>query len=220
MPADAADAFTDAVQAAYVPYRAALYKTNARAQADSEQAIADTRAQWRALSERYGARPPVPYDRDSEFAATLTKVDEVLARGEAQIKARELAKGHQTLEEVRDLLGELRRRSGVVVFSDHMNAYHEEMEHLVDEGPAQLARPGGMMSLAGQAAVLDYLARRLKHEAPAELARNAEFAGLVEAVQASVAQLRAAVARQDEAAVREAIGKVKSPYSRLFVKFG
>lgn len=219
-PAGAADPFTDAVQAAYAPYRLALSKTNAKAQADSEQAIADARAQWRALSERYGARAPVPYDRDPEFAATLKKVDEVLAKGEAQIKARELAKGHQTIEEVRDVLGDLRRRNGVVVFSDHMNAYHEEMEHLVDDGPAQLAKPGGMMALAGQAAVMEYLARRLRHEAPAELARNAEFAGLVEAVQASVAQLRAAVARQDEAAVREAVGKIKSPYSRLFVKFG
>jgi hypothetical protein len=216
----AADAVTDAVQAAYVPYRAALFKTNAKAQADSEQAVVDARAQFRALAERYAGKPPAPYDRDPEFTATLKKVDDVLAKGEAQIKARELAKGHQTIEEVRDLLGELRRRNGVVVFSDHMNAYHEEMEHLVDDGAATLAKPGGMLTLAGQAAVLDYLAKRLKSEAPAALARDAEFTGLVDAVLASVNALRAAIARQDESAVREAIGKIKSPYSRLFVKFG
>jgi len=216
----AADAVTDAMQAAYVPYRTALFKTNAKAQAESEQAVADARAQFRALGERYSGKPPAPYDRDPEFAASLRKVDEVLDRSEAQIKARELAKGHQTLEEVRDLLGELRRRNGVVVFSDHMNAYHEQMEHLVDDGAAALAKPGGMMALAGQAAVLDYLAKRLKSEAPAALASDTEFKGLVDSVLASVNSLRAAIAREDEAAVREAIGRIKSPYSRLFVKFG
>lgn len=219
-PAWAADAVTDALQAAYVPYRAALFKTNAKAQADSEQAVADARAQFRALGERYADKPPAPYDRDPEFAATLKKVDQVLAQADAQIKAGNLAQGHETLEDVRDLLGELRRRNGVVVFSDHMNAYHQEMEHVFGGGAATLAKPGGMLSLAGQAAVLDYLAKRLKSEAPAALARDAEFTSLVGAVQASVNVLRAAIERQDEAAVREAIAKIKSPYSRLFIKFG
>jgi hypothetical protein len=219
-PAWAADAVTDAMQAAYVPYRTALFKTNAKAQADSEQAVADARAQFRALGARFAEKPPAPYDRDAEFAATLNRVDQVLAKADTEIKAGNLAKGHETLEEVRDLLGELRRRNGVVVFSDHMNAYHEEMEHVFDDGAATLAKPGGMLALAGQAAVLDYLAKRLKNEAPAALAKDAEFTSLVDAVQASVNALRAAIARQDEAAVREAIGKIKSPYSRLFIKFG
>jgi hypothetical protein len=218
--AQAADALTDAMQSAYTPYRAALFKTNAKAQADSEQAIADARAQWRALSQRYAASAPVPYDRDAEFAATLKKVDEVLARAEAQIRAGDLATGHETLEAVRDLLGELRRRNGVVVYSDHMNAYHAEMERLLVDAPAQLSQPGGMLAVAGQAAVLDYLARRLKQEAPPDLVRNADFGGLVDAVLSSVTQLRAAIARQDAAAVRDAVGKVKGPYSRLFVRFG
>lgn len=219
-PVRAADPVTDAMQAAYVPYRAALFKTNAKVQADSEQAVADARAQFRALGERYADRPPVPYDRDPAFAATLRKVDEVLAKAEVQIKARDLAQGHETLEEVRDLLGALRRRNGVVVFSDHMNAYHEEMEHLVNDGVATMTKPGGMMTLAGQAAVLDYLAKRLKSEAPVALVTDTEFTSLVDAVQASVSGLRAAIARQDEAAVREAIARIKSPYSRLFIKYG
>jgi hypothetical protein len=219
-PVWAADPVTDAMQAAYVPYRAALFRTNSKAQADSEQAIAETRARWSALSERYARQPPVPYDRDPEFAATLKKVDEVLARGQAQIVGRELAKGHDTLEEVRDLLGALRQRNGVVVYSDHMNAYHEEMEHLLEQGAQTLSKPGGMLTLAGQAAVLDYLAKRLRSQAPATLAKESEFGTMVDAVQGSVTALRDAVARQDEAAVREALGKLKGPYSRLFLKFG
>jgi len=35
-----------------------------------------------------------------------------------------------------------------------------------------------------------------------------------------MADLRRRNGRQDEAAVRDALGRLKSPYSRLFVKFG
>lgn len=219
-PGWAADAITDAMQAAYAPYRAALFRTNSKAQAESEQTIAAARGQWRALTERHGARPGAPYDRDPAFAATLKQVDEVYARAEAQIAARQLPEAHETLEKARDLLADLRRRNNVVVLSDHMNAYHAQMEHVLTEGPKVLAQPGGLLELAAWSGTLDYLARRLRSEAPAALLQDAEFKALTDAVLASVGGLRGAIARQDEAAVREAIGKLKGPYSRLFLKFG
>lgn len=220
LPGRAADAVTDAMQAAYAPYRVALFRTNSKAQAESEQAIAAARGQWRALTERHGAKPGAPYDRDTAFAATLKQVDEVYARAEAQIGARQLPEAHETLEKARDLLSDLRRRNNVVVFSDHMNAYHEQMEHVLLDGVKGLAQPGGLLEVSALAGTLDYLARRLRSEAPATLAQDGEFKSLTDAVLASVSALRAAVARQDEAAVREAIGKLKGPYSRLFLKFG
>ena len=219
-PVRAADVVTDAMQAAYVPYRAALFRTNSKAQAESEQAIAQARAQWQALSARHAARPPAPYDRDPGFAATLKQVDDVYAKAQAQIADRRLPDAHVTLEEARDLMADLRRRNGVIVFSDHQNAYHEEMEWVLNEGAGILAQPGGMLARAGRAGVLDYLGRRLRSEAPAALAGDAEFGRLVDAVQGSVAALRGAIARQDEAEVRDALGKLKPPYSRLFLKFG
>lgn len=216
----AADAITDAMQAAYAPYRAALFRTNSKAQAESEQALAAARSQWRALVERHGARPGAPYDRDVAFAATLTQVDEVYARAEAQVAARQLPEAHETLEKARDLLSDLRRRNNVVVFSDHMNAYHGQMEHVLVDGPKLLGQPGRLLDVAALAGTLDYLAGRLRSEAPAALAQDTEFKALADAVQASVSALRAALSRQDEAAVREAIGKLKGPYSRFFLKFG
>ncbi len=101
-PAGAADALTDAMQDAYVPYRAALFRTNSKAQAESEQA----------------------------------------------------------------------------------------------------------------------LSQRLSSQAPAALSADADFATGVKAVAASVAALKSAVMAQDAAASREALGKLKPPYSRLFLKFG
>jgi hypothetical protein len=86
VPARAADAATDAIQAAYAPYRAALVRTNAKAQAESERAIADAIAAWRGVVERFGAAAPPPYDRDPRFSATLAEVASVY--DEAQRRAR------------------------------------------------------------------------------------------------------------------------------------
>jgi site-specific recombinase len=117
-------------------------------------------------------------------------------------------------------MSDLRRRNGVVVFSDHMNAYHAQMEHVLIDGPAQLATPQGAMALLAQVGALDYLAARLRSEAPAALLANPDFVALQQQVQASVAAVRDALVRQDPAAAKAAMDKVKKPYSQMFLKFG
>lgn len=219
-PARAADAVTDAMQAAYAPYRVALFRTNSKAQAESAQAIQRVRAEWRAVGERFAAAPPAPYDRDSKFAATLAEVAAVYERAQREIDEGRLDLAHETLERARDLLSDLRRRNGVVVFSDHMNAYHEAMEHLLAEAPKLLAAPQGMMELMARVGALGYLAQRLVGEAPAVMAADARFSGLAKGVQDAVAALRASVLAQDPAAVKAALTKLKAPYSRLFLDFG
>ena len=219
-PAQAADRVTDAVQAAYGPYRTALFQTNGKSAEQASQAVAQAAESWKLLAARFVATPPAPYDRDGAFADTLRQVTTVYARADSQVQAGQLQQAHETLEQVRDLLAELRQRNGVVVYSDHMNAYHQQMEHVLNGGAKTLAAEGGMLDMAAQVGVLDHLAEQLRLRAGPSLAGNGEFTALLQAVQDSVAALRLAVQRQDEAAVRAAIGKLKSPYSRLFLKFG
>jgi hypothetical protein len=145
-PTRAADPFTDAAQAACGPYRAALFRTNSQAQAESEQAVAQV---------------------------------------------------HETLETMRDLLADLRRRNQVIVYSDHMNACPAEMEHVLGEGPKLLAQPQGAMELLARTGALDYLAGRLQSDAPQALRAYREFVQLVAAVRQSAA--------------RAALGQVKKP---------
>ena len=151
---------------------------------------------------------------------TLTKVGQVYERAASQVAAGQLPEAHETLEEVRDLLADLRRRNGVIVYSDHMNAYHAEMEHVLEGGAKLLGESRGLLELIARAGVLDYLAARLRSEAPPALAADPEFAPAVLAVEASVKALRQALMAQDAAAAREALGKLKGPYSRLFLRFG
>jgi len=219
-PARAADPATDAMQAAYAPYRTALFRTNSKAQTESEQAIATARESWQSIVARFGASPPPPYDRDSGFAASLNRVATVFADAERQIRDKQLAEAHETLEAARDVLSELRRRNGITVYSDQMNAYHVEMEHVLTDGPKLAAAPQGPLLLMAHVGRLESLADRLDTEASPQIKAEKEFAPLLKSVRDSVAALRKATLSQDAAEIGAAIGRLKGPYSRLFLAFG
>ena len=216
----AADPVTDALQQAYAPYRSALYKTNGKSQPEAQQAITQAQVAWAQIVRQFGTKPSAPYDRDSRFGTSLAEVTSVYAKAAEEIGNNQLAEAHNTLERARDVMAELRRRNQVIVFSDHMNAYHAEMEHVLIDGSKMIDEPQGLLKLTALAGGLDYLAKRLSAEAPAELAKNGEFVALVNAVEQSVAGLKTALFAQDAAAVKAAMSKIKGPYSKLFAKFG
>ena len=215
-----ADVVTDAMQATYAPYRVALFKTNNNAQDESRQAVAQAQQGWSKIAAEYGGRPPVPYDRDAEFASSLAQVSQVYAKAAREIENRQLITAHETLEQVRETMAQIRRRNQVIVYSDHANAYHAQMEQMLSQGEKMLAAPGGLQQMTLQAGALDYLAGRLKSEAPADYLKNEQFIALCQAVDTSVANLKSALLLQDAARVREALGKIKGAYAKLFIKFG
>lgn len=218
--ASAADPVTDAMQAAYGPYRVALFKTNSNSQAEAQQAIAQAQQTWAQIATQFGAKPPAPYDRDAAFGNSLAAVSKVYAKAAEEIGRNQLTEAHETLEAARDIMAELRHRNQVVVFSDHMNAYHAQMEHVINESPALLSKPDGMFQLTAESGALAYLGKQLASEAPEGYAKNDEFIALYQAVDKSIADLKAALLSQDAARVKDAIGKLKVPYSKMFIKFG
>ena len=219
-PARASDAFTDGMTRAYAPYRVALFKTNSNSQTESIQAISQAQQSWNELRSQFGGKPPAPYDRDVKFGSSLEDVSKVYAKASEQIAANRLKDAHETLEAARDIMAELRQRNQVIVYSDHMNAYHAEMEEVLINGPKLLAEPNGLMQVTAMSGALDYLAKRLKQEVPLVVAQDAEFEALVKPVMQSVADLQTALFTQDLQKIKEAFGKIKPPYSRFFLKFG
>jgi hypothetical protein len=218
--AHAADPVTEAMQSANGPYRMALYKTNGKSQPEALQALTQAQQAWDKLSTQFGTKPAAPYDRDPAFAASVAEVTKVYTKALAEVNANQLTDAHNTLEHAREVMADMRQRNNVVVFSDHMNAYHAQMEIIMVDGHATLVQPKGLLTMTAQTGALSYLARRLTTQAPASLTQNAEFTALVTAVNQSVSTLEAAVMNQDMAAAKEAIGKLKGPYSKLFAKFG
>lgn len=220
LSAQAADPVTDAIQKAYGPYRAALFKTNAGQAGESAEALRQAQAAWAQVAQIVKTQPTVPYANDALMTKTLSGVEAHYASAAQQVAAGKLPQAHETLEAVRDLLSDLRRQNQVIVYSDHMNAYHADMEHLLNEGPKWLQATDGMPQLAAQSGVLFYLAEKLSSEAPAAVQSLPEFKDLLGAVMRSAAALKAAVASGDKAQIEKALGQLKVPYSKLFIKFG
>lgn len=218
--AHAADPVTEAMQAANAPYRMALYKTNGKSQEEAKQAVVQAQKSWTQLGDQFGAKPMAPYDRDPAFAASVAEVTKVYVKALEEVNANQLGTAHNTLERVRDVMADMRQRNNVVVFSDHMNAYHSQMEVVMVHGADTLAQLKGMLLLTAQTGALSYLAKQMGVQASESLTKNAEFTTLLGAVNQSVANLEAALLNQDAAATKEALGKLKGPYSKLFAKFG
>ena len=216
----AADPVTDAMTSAYTPYRVALFRTNSKAQTESEAAIAQASQAWQEIITKYAKAPTPPYNRDTGFAKSLTDVAAVYEQASVEIRAKKLTEAHETLENARDLMAEIRRRNNVIVYSDHMNAYHAEMEHMLSEGPKWLEQPNGFLLLVEKLGSMAFLAARLKSEAPSAVASDPAFAPALKALEQSLSTLREAILSQDIARVRSAIQKIKGPYSQLFLKFG
>ena len=118
-------------------------------------------------------------------------------------------------------MAELRRRNGVISFSDHMNAYHAQMELLLTDGPAQAAgsrpaeavRPGRSAGLPGPQAA---------QRGACDSGGGRRVPRLLVAVEQSVAALMQALLAQDaaQARVQWRWAGSKKPYSQLFLKFG
>ena len=93
---------------------------------------------------------------------------------------------HATLEAVREAFGALHARNGIETFSDRMNAYHAQMEHILGLDLSALDA-AGKQAMLEQAAVLAYLAQDVLAGPPGRgrwrvrlcdpLRRDADFGG-------------------------------------------
>lgn len=220
LSARAADSVTQAIQDAYAPYRVALFKSSAGSVQEAQQALASAADRWEGLRRQLGGQLQSPYSEDAAFGADIERVGLVYKEAAEKLSANDKAAAHEVLEQIRDILSGLRHRNDIVVFSDHMNAYHEKMEQVLTEGPGLLDSQAGMFNLTLMVGALDFLAQKLDTEAGVRLRQNVEFHALVKALQASVAALKTALATQNPALVRDALTGLKPTYARLFVRFG
>lgn len=208
--------FENKMRDVYGDYRVALFQSNKGDVQATYIALLDLANGWNNLRADWQGSPPPQYQDDPNFAATLTKVMEHIDKAAGQLG--KLPEAHITLEAVRDEIGDLHLRNGLFRFSDRMNAYHAQMEHVLETDYAAMGDKALGM-LREEAAVLTYLAQDIVAH-PAPEASNPAYAGLVAGLGASVKALTDATRAGDLEAALEAVGKLKMPYAQLFAKFG
>jgi hypothetical protein len=211
--------YETALRAAYADYRNALFATNTKNRDGSDKTMAALDAKWSALVGKYRASPPPHYSEDAKWVASLDQVSGVLARAKAEIAKGDLAEAHETLESVRERLGELRARNGLIAYSDRIDTFHHFMEQVLTKPYGGLTG-AGLTELVEDAAVLALLGNELKKSPPADAAQAPEFAPLLGAVLGAVGELQTAARAGNVEAIKAARGKIKPAFAKLFVKFG
>ena len=211
--------FEAAYDEMYAGYRTALFATNSGNAEKSAAALDGLQKHWEALVSTYGQTPPPQYESDPMWAETVANVTDSITKATKTVAEGNLSDSHATLEAVREAFGALHARNGIETFSDRMNAYHAQMEHILGLDLSALDA-AGKQAMLEQAAVLAYLAQDVFAAPPAGSDGESDYATLSAAMQASVDALLAAARAGDEAAIKAAVGGLKVPYSKLFLKFG
>jgi hypothetical protein len=203
----------------YAGYRTALFATNSGNAEKSAAALDGLQKHWEALVSTYGQTPPPQYESDPMWTETVTNVTDSITKATKAVAEGNLPDSHATLEAVREAFGALHARNGIETFSDRMNAYHAHMEHILGLDLSALDA-AGKQAMLEQAAVLAYLAQDVLAAPPAGADGESDYATLSAAMQASVDALLTAARAGDEAAIKAAVGGLKVPYSKFFLKFG
>lgn len=210
--------FERELSAAYAHYRAALFLSNQNDKAKTEAALAAFDQAWASITATRRASPPPQYADDARWGETLDKAAAAIATAKSEVARGDVAKAHVTLEVVRDLIGGLRLRNGMMSLSDRVNAYHAHMEHVV--GGTYASDADGNGKLREDVAVLAFLAQELGRFPPPEFASDDGFKLAVQSVRASVDALQAAV-RAGEGGKIDSLRKALKPaYARFFAKYG
>ena len=201
----------------YGQYRVSLFQTNTGDQKASMDAVSELGQSWSSMADTYAEAPPPQYADDALWPDTIAKVTRLVEQAREEVAEAALPVAHETLELVRDAIGDLHRRNNIELFSDRMNAYHEEMEHLLESSPAT---PDAVTMARERAAVLRYLADDVLLTPPPEASGNPEYERLASEFSASVQQLQDAARAGGEKELQDALSKLKPVYSRFFLKFG
>jgi hypothetical protein len=213
--------FNSDVEKAYAAYRKALFQTNRKDAEKSEKANEMFIQQWKQIKQTYSAKPPEVFSSDPGWESTLTSIEEIAQKSVGQIAEGHFAEAHETLEAIRDELADLRKRNSVIVFSDHINNYHEVMEGLLEGGyTPEKINSQTMGQIYGQFAILQYLAAAIKENAPLKYKDNQQFQQLEAGLFGSLEDLDNALESKDPASISTAINMLKPAYAKLFVNFG
>ena len=213
--------FQQEVDQAYASYRMALFQTNKKDQVKSLESAVSFQQQWLAITDKYIESPPEVYVSDPQWQDTLLKIGDIIGLSILEMLEGKLSDAHETLEVIRDELGALRQRNQVSTFSDHVNNYHEAMESLLHLG----LKPGdinsmAMLSIREELAVLEYLAKKMQDNAPAEYLKNEKFNQAMEGMLDSLKNLRQAVKEKSPDKIAKTIKALKPAYAKVFIKFG
>jgi hypothetical protein len=214
--------FNETVAGAYQHHRAAVSYLRTGNAALAALELEAAARKWHGVTERFAANPPDAFADDPAWTATLNGIGQRIDQALASTDTNDLTGARDALAPVRSELAALRRRNGIVVFSDHVDEVMAAMDRLwrFRHEPPDFGDAGTLRALRSGAAVLEYLVRRCREEAPASLRGDPIFVRFLDGAVESLERLWQSVDGGDERLLMTTLGELRA-FERLFyLRFG
>jgi hypothetical protein len=177
---------------------------------------------WKALNAHFAATPPDAFADDPKWRETLHEIGARLKGALAEIDEDRTDDAAKTLAPVRAMLGDLRRRNGIWVFSDRINELSDAMNRLwrFRKAPPDFAVPKTLRELREGTAVLGYLFGRVRAEAPKDIAGTEDFTRMVDGAQEAIGRMWHAIDTADTDLLINTLRELRAFDNLLYLKFG
>jgi len=214
--------FNAAVADAYGHYRQAVFFLRTKNPGVAALEISMMADKWNALAERHAESPPDAYDGDGEFQGTMRAVSEQLAKAATAAEAMDGEAAAEAMKPVRKMIAGLRRRSGIVTFSDCVDAINASMDRLwpYRRNPPDFESPEAVDALRQELGISLYLYKKCYAEAPQAYRDDEEFQRLFENGIDSFTRIWEPVRDKNAVGVINFLRELRSLDKMIFLRFG
>lgn len=207
---------------AYAHYREAVFYARTGNTPIAALALDEFIVKWSALVATYADSPPAAYAAETDWSGVLGDILERAESGLEALDTDDAEAARTAIDPIRGILGDLRRRNGVITYSDHVNALSAAMDVLAryrrevkDLGDAQ-----AVAAVREQAAIVSTLFEKCRSAATPDIAGDPEFMRLVDGAAESMGKLLKSLQTGDILLYRIGIGELRSYERIMFLRFG
>jgi hypothetical protein len=217
-----AEAFHEAVAAAYDPFREAVHYLETGNAGLAALALERARDAWRQVEGKFVATPPQGFKDDPTWRESLIGIGKALDNGLAAADRGDAPAALAALGAVRPRLAALRLRGNQRVYSDCIDAMNAAMDRLwvFRRTPPRRARPETISAFKAAIAETETWYRRCREEAPLPLRGNPEFRRLFDGALASLARLVPAAEADNEDLIVSLLRELRSFDKLIWLRFG
>lgn len=174
-----------------------------------------------ALSERYALSPPDLLAGDAKSRADIESLAVTATAALAASDAGDIERARSLLAPVRQRIGELRRRNGLFLFADCIDAANGAFDRLwhVRHYPPDFSKPAEVDAMRSDLAVTLYWYRRCHQEAPPAVRDNEQFQRLMKTSIRSLSLIWEAARSGDARRIVNILREVRSSDRLLYLQF-
>ncbi|HXP96945.1 MAG TPA: hypothetical protein VN809_09555 [Telmatospirillum sp.] len=156
-----------------------------------------------------------------ETSQRLQDIAEIASKAAREAAHGRLDQAHQTIQQVRPMLADMRHAGSREFYADHLDAFDDKLAEMADDDLDESEiSPDQFVQLCEQIGVLGYLDERLEKHAPKQWAADPAFLDTLENLARQIRGLKVAILRGQRAPIRAALSDLRRNFDRLYLLYG